>query len=292
MRIFVTGGTGFIGRHLLDKFECHDLLCLTRSPSQTLNRERVRWINADLHDFSRVSFELKEFEPDVAIHLAWQGLPDYSDAVCDANIQISLSFLRALANTNVKRIVVAGSCFEYGSLAGEMFETSKVEANSRFAEAKLHIFDEFNHVSKTKNIELVWSRIFYSFGPGQRSSSLIPTTCRALFAGEIPNIKVPGASHDFVFIDDVATALFRLTISDSVSGIFNIGSGRTYSVAELVNMIARNCNLDFRINNGEVSQGTWASLLKIKRYTGWEPKYTLQQGVAETLKALKKNSDK
>jgi len=286
MKIFVTGGTGFVGRHLLEKLERHDVLCLSRSPALDPKKKNIRWINGDLQDFSQIRLWLKEFEPDVAIHLAWQGLPDYSKAACDLNIQISLLFLKALSNTGVRRIVVAGSCFEYGPSEGELFETLKVEADSKFAEAKKQIFDEFNRVCNTKKIELVWSRIFYSFGPGQRTSSLIPTACRAFLEGEIPLIKAPGDSHDFVFIEDVASALFRLTTTSSIAGIFNIGSGKSTSVGEMVNLIAEICQSDFRLEDVTTSQGSWSSLDKIKRYTGWEPRHTLLDGLRKTVEAL------
>lgn len=290
MKIFVTGGTGFIGSYLLTKLEGHEVLCLSRSPILILNRENIRWITGDLQDLSVIDLELEKFEPDVAVHLAWQGLPDYSRETCYQNIQMSLRLLAALLKTSVKRVVVAGSCFEYGSAQGELFESLKVDADSRFAEAKLHIFDEFNRACGRNNIELVWSRIFYSFGPGQRTSSLLPAACRALLNGEVPLLKMPGAAQDFVFIDDVASALINLATTNSVSGLFNIGSGTPTSVAQMVNLIAKSCHSDFRIENIKISRGSWASIEKIKQYTGWEPRYTLDQGLLETIKDLKKKS--
>ena len=290
MKIFVTGGTGYIGKYLLKKFEGHEVLCLSRSPVLNLNDKKIRWITGDLQDLSMINLELEKFEPDVAVHMAWQGLPDYSRETCDQNVQMSLRLLAVLLKTSVKRVLVAGSGFEYGSAQGELFESMKVDADSNFAEAKLTVFDEFSRACSGANIELVWSRIFFSFGPGQRTSSLLPVVYRALINREIPIIKMPGAIQDFVFIDDVASALLKLGTANSVTGLFNIGSGSPSSVSQMVNLIAENCHSDFRMENIKSLRASWASIEKIKRYTGWEPRYTLDQGVAETIKELEKKS--
>ena len=290
MKIFATGATGFIGKYLLKQLAGHEILCLSRSPTSSLRTENVRWLVGDLQNCSILTAELERFEPDVAIHLAWQGLPNYSEETCEQNVQMSLRLMSVLVQTSVKRVVVAGSCFEYGSAGGALSESLKVDANNDFAKAKLRVLNEFNFSCSSANIELVWSRIFYSFGPGQRDSSLLPTVYRALVKRDEPIVKMPGAVQDFVFIDDVASALSKLAITKSVSGVFNIGSGTPISVAKVVNSIAKSCGSDFRIENIEHLPGSWASIDKIEQVTGWKPRFTLEQGVAESIKELKKAS--
>jgi nucleoside-diphosphate-sugar epimerase len=248
----------------------------------------LRWVKGALQDCPLLTSALKEFEPDVAVHLAWQGLPNYSKDVCDENVQISLDLLSELLKTSVKRIVVAGSGFEYGSEHGELFESSKTNPNSDYAKAKLNLFSEFNRSCSGANVELVWSRIFCSFGPGKPDSSLLPIVYRAMVNKEVPLVKTPGGTQDFVFVEDVASAIFKLATTKSVSGLFNIGSGCLTSVAQIVNLVSEFCDSDFRIENIEYLHGPWASIEKIKKVTGWEPRYTLEQGVTESLIELKR----
>lgn len=290
MKIFITGCTGFIGQHLLKQLVGHEILCLTRSPTTNIENVKVQFVVGDLRNCSTWALDLAKFAPDIAIHLAWQGLPDYSKEACELNISMSLKLLTSLIDANVKRVVVAGSCFEYGLAEGELRESFPVETESDFAKAKLRILDEFDIACREAQIELVWSRIFYSFGPGQRDSSLLPSVYRSLASGKKPLIKMPGAVQDFIFIDDVASALVKLAITKSLEGVFNIGSGISTSVAELVNLIAKYCGSDFYMENTDTLLGSWASTDKIINLTGWQPHTSLEQGVRQTVRELETKS--
>ncbi len=289
MKIFLTGATGHVGKYFLKRLDGHEVLCLSRSVVPILETANIRWVEGALQNCSRLTSALKEFEPDVAVHLAWQGLPNYSKEMCDQNVQISLELLSELLKTSIKRIVVAGSGFEYGHKHGVVFEKLNAIGNSDYARAKLTLFREFNRLCSGANVELVWARIFCSFGPGKPESSLLPFVYRALVNKEVPLVKTPGDTQDFVFVDDVASALFKLATTKSVSGLFNIGSGRLTSVAQIVNLVAEFCQSDFRIKNTEYLQGAWASIEKIQKFTGWEPRYSLEQGVKDSIDGLKKS---
>lgn len=286
MKIFITGSTGFIGKCLLKQLVGHEILCLTRSPSADIGNTKIRYVIGDLQNYSTWASELAKFVPDIAIHLAWQGLPDYSREACELNISMSLKLLSVLVESNVKRVVVAGSCFEYGSAKGKLYESLLVHSDSEFANAKIRILDEFDVVCRKTQIELVWSRIFYSFGQGQRDSSLLPSVYRSLVNGKKPLIKMPGAVQDFIFIEDVASALVKLATTKSLGGVFNIGSGDAISVAQLVNLIAKYCGSDYCMENTDTLLGSWASIDKITNLTGWQPSISLEQGIRQTVRDL------
>ncbi len=287
LRFFVTGATGHIGRHFLRQLEGHEVLCLSRSPLTGLPTGKTQWVSGSLLDRSVLAAKLEQFAPDVVVHLAWQGLPDYSKETCDQNVKLSLNLLSELLRSSVKRIVVAGSGFEYESKQGELLESMKVDSISDYANAKLAILDEFNRSCESADIDLVWSRIFCSYGPGKPASSLLPFVYRALMNREIPILKSPSSTQDFIFVDDVASALFKLATVKSVKGVVNIGSGSLTSVAKIVNLIAESCDSDYRIVDYEWLGGPWASIEKIKRLTGWEPRFTVEQGVKASINDLK-----
>jgi len=290
MKIFLTGASGFIGSRLLKRLVGHEILCVSRFQILRVPPNGVQWIIGDLGEPESLAFELKRFNPEVAIHLAWQGLPDYSKQTCELNVNYSLSLLSLLRQSGVKRIVVAGSCFEYGDFQGQLCETSRVEPSGDYPIAKLRILRGFQTVCDEEQIELVWARIFYSFGPGQRNIALLPFVYHALVNGERPVIRNPGAGHDFIFIDDVATALVSLVTTNSLRGVFNIGSGHLVSVAHFVNLIANQCGSKFRVELTDDVRGFWASVEKIVTSTTWRPFYTLNEGIEQTIREIARSN--
>jgi nucleoside-diphosphate-sugar epimerase len=140
-------------------------------------------------------------------------------------------------------------------------------------------------------MEFVWQRIFFSYGPGQRNAALLPTVVTALENHQLPRIKSPDLAQDFVFISDVVEAIAITSTRSKVEGIFNVGSGQLTQVGDFVNLVSAQLGSTFRTHVSGEPIGMFASVEKLKREVGWKPKYSLRQGVAETVKALKKKSD-
>ena len=95
--LVITGATGFLGKRVLTQLKGHQLLCLSRDPQDHNKLEHVDFISGDLANPSEWGKALKNFAPDCCLHLAWEGLPDYSLSRCrsnlDASIAASSSFL-------------------------------------------------------------------------------------------------------------------------------------------------------------------------------------------------------
>ena len=191
-----------------------------------------------------------------------------------------------MSKTNIQRLVVAGSCWEYGNSSGQLSETTVRTPESHFAKAKLEVHRKFADYCNSVEAGLIWARIFFSYGSGQRRTSLLPTIFDALKRGETPLIKSPEVIQDFIHISDVASALSLLIEADGVSGDFNIGSGIATSVAEFVNIASESCDSNFRLELPETLNGFWAAIDKIKEVTSWSPKVLLKDGVTKTLKQL------
>lgn len=122
MRIFITGATGFIGRHLVNKLKNdtkNKLLLLSRKPQKS-----PEYIQGDLSNIGRWGRSVKIFNPDVVVHLAWQGLPDLDVATSIKNLKYGLNLFQFLAKNGCKTIIALGSCWEYGCQKGKMTEES------------------------------------------------------------------------------------------------------------------------------------------------------------------------
>lgn len=290
MKIFVTGGSGFIGRHLIRELEGNQVLTLARAKPLWASSARVDWLLGDLEQTDLWESQLIEFSPEVCIHLAWEGLPDYSKEISDKNVQLSTKLLSALQKTEVKKIVALGSCWEYGNTLGQVFETQNVKPNSHFAAAKVQVCEMFSETCRNVDVSFVWPRVFFSYGPGQRDVALLPTVVDALENNELPAIKSADSAQDFIYISDVARAIALTATMANIEGIFNVGSGQLTQVGNFVNLVSAQLGSTFRADVSGEPSGMYASVEKLKRVASWEPRYSLQHGVAEAVKALKKTS--
>ncbi len=270
MRVAVTGATGFIGAALTPLLDRHDLLLLERATTD-LN-DPVSWMPA-----------AKAFAPQACVHLAWDGLPDYSAERCAQNLAMSTRLLGGLAELGVKRFVVAGSCWEYGDRSGGVSEDVAPLNPGLFAQTKLSVL---RALADIPGIDWRWGRVFFSYGAAQRPASLIPAARAAALNGETLSLKTPGTLQDFIHIDDVATALRSLLESDVVSGVYNIGSGEPATVHSVARRVAAHYGVSMPEQSAGEASGFWADRSKLSAATGWAPLVTLQAGVEQVLREL------
>lgn len=286
MRVLLTGGSGFIGSHVLPLLDKHDVLSISRNPARLSRVPGVRAIGADLKNELEWSDEVRRFQPEWCFHLAWEGLPDYSAERCRANLDASARLLRAVSQSSVRRVIVAGSCFEYGAVSGAIPEDNPPVEPSTFAATKRALLTVLERVARQSRFDYRWARIFFAYGPGQRKTSLIPHLRSACVDGRQVEIRHPGALHDFVYVEDVARALLLLAEADAPSGVFNIGTGRPVTVAHVANQVSGYYGRNPPFKSEPAGSGFWADTSKTFAATGWCPRIGIDEGIQKTLAEL------
>ena len=282
MRIFITGGSGFIGTHVVPLLDRHEVLCLSHAASIESSSAAIRTVRGDLNVPHSYAYELERFKPECCIHLAWGGLPDYSFQNCSMNLLAGINLFEILDRINCGKIFVVGTCWEYGKLTGAVKEGDQgIEPNVFAAfKAALHMIGKSNCV--TTGSRLTWGRAFFVYGPGQRPSSLIPACYRSLKHGVAPKIINPLAINDFIHVADVAVAIRKLVETDDATGIYNIGSGCPLAVWEVVNFVAAEMGLSPVYHDmPSPTGGMWADITKMS-LLGWLPERSLQAGFSQT----------
>ena len=264
----------------------HDVLCLSRDPDRLPRRHGLNSITADLGKSGDWLGEISRFRPDWCLHLAWEGLPDYSLERCRVNLDASIRLLDAVSRSGVKRVVVAGTCWEYGNASGAVAEDDPPLAVDVFAATKEALLRLLASIARVRGFEYRWARIFFVYGPGQRSMSLIPHLHSAYAAGQEPDIREPEAVQDFVHVDDVAAALMTLAATAAPSGVFNVGSGQPTKVGQIANRVADYYGKKRPFLAPREGRGYWADVSKIHSLTGWRGRIGLEEGIDRTLAAL------
>ena len=293
LNILVTGATGFIGSNLIKKLSNsgHNLLCLARTKEKFFLKKNIKWLESDLSSPSSYIDEVKDFKPNVVIHLSWQDIPDFSLSKSRLNLNQSIDFLSFVIDLgSCQKILVSGSCFEYSNAKGICRETDYNFPSSYFSWAKLSLYSWLSINCAEKEIEFTWMRIFYVYGPGQRSNSLIPTILSSLKNKSRPNIKNYSNANDYIFIDDVIDSFCMCIENKLSSGIINIGSGYSVSVLEIFKY-AESIILESDVFSSEIVNNKnlsnlnvdfWADIAKAKKEINWTPKTEIEVGLNKT----------
>ena len=237
MKIFISGASGFIGKNVLNQLigNNHDILATSSKKNNFDNKlNNVDWIFGDLKDINFLKTKVAKFNPDVTIHLAWESIPSYSKSICRLNLNNSIRLLNFIAkNTDCKKIIASGSCWEYGKDLGSCKESDKLNINSYFNWAKFSLYQYLAIICAEKDINLNWFRIFYVYGLGQRDDSLIPTLIKSIKNNRMPSIINPLNKNDFIYIDDVVNIFSNAVEMNLPFGVYNLGSGKSSSVYDI-----------------------------------------------------------
>jgi nucleoside-diphosphate-sugar epimerase len=291
MRIFVTGGTGFLGSHVVRELhgEGHALLLLSRQSESAFSKmPNIGIVQGDLSDSANWENRVKRFKPQVAIHMAWASLPDYDARTSIGNLNYGLNLIALLAESGCESVICTGSCWEYGQQAGMLREDIALKPYNAFSAAKNALHWVGREIAREHGMHFIWTRIFYVYGPGQRGTSLIPHIIDCVRKGENPEIKTPWDKNDFVYVEDVARAVSAIVGAPQTDGVYNIGSGSSTSIQKVVEIV---CNkFKFPGQCGTLIDRTispavdfYSDISKIRSDIGWEPKIGIGEGIGKTI---------
>lgn len=229
-RIAITGASGFIGRAVLHALEGNEAQVFTigRRPTEGFQADHV---GVDLLQDDPIG-ALQDIGATHLLHLAWYAEPGlYWRAPVNLDwVAASLRLVRAFAASGGTRAVLAGSCAEYAWRDGPLSEAdSVIRPATVYGAAKAAVSDLLRRSAQDMQLSFASGRIFFPFGPEERSERLLGTLVQAAVSG-MPARLSPGTQRrDFIHVDDVASALLALLKSD-VEGPVNIGSGEAIPV--------------------------------------------------------------
>jgi dTDP-6-deoxy-L-talose 4-dehydrogenase (NAD+) len=237
MKIAITGATGFIGQHVrkaLAKTD-HEVVLVARSIERVrekLAREQV--IIANLIESRTDWFDLFG-KPDAVLHLAWGGLPNYMDDY-HVNVELPMQsrFLRALIDSGLNKLVVTGTCYEYGMASGALSEEQETNPNTPYGIAKDRLRKELFELQMEKGFDLTWARIFYPYGEGQSEKSLYSQLKSAILLNQEFLMGSGLQVLDFIHVEQVASSLLMMLTGCAGVGVVNLGSGKPQTVATFV----------------------------------------------------------
>lgn len=190
--------------------------------------------------------------PDVVIHLAWGGLPNYGSAHhLEEELPRHEAFLTALVTAGLGSLTVAGTCLEYGMQSGALEESLPTAPINPYAQAKDKLRARLQALQRRHAFDLTWGRLFYLFGPGQSSTSLLPQLDAAIARGDAAFDMSGGEQlRDYLPVEVAADLLVSLALNGRDNGVVNVCSGRPTKVRELIEQEIRRRGASIRLNLG------------------------------------------
>ena len=237
-RIALTGATGFIGRHVLAELNNHsvEVIAVSRVLQEGFSEiTKGRWVQMDISQPPANAFDTLG-RPDVLIHLAWNGLPNYRSVHhYETELPVQYAFLKQLVKQGLKTIVISGTCFEYGMQSGDLSEEIESRPSNPYGFAKDALRKELQFLQACNPFSLTWARLFYMYGEGQPASSIYPQLKKAVVEG-LAEFNMSGGEQlrDYLPVTEVANKLVMLALKQSNIGPINICSGKPISVRNLV----------------------------------------------------------
>lgn len=315
-RILVTGSEGFIGSHLVQKLLKQG--CKVRAFVyynafnswgwlDTLEQKELKKIDiflGDIRDQNSVWKSMRNI--DIVFHLAaLVGIPFSYDApgsYIDTNIKGTSNILQCGMQYKLERILITSTSEVYGTAKSiPIKEDHPLQGQSPYSASKIGADKITESFLRSFGVPVTTVRPFNTYGPRQSARAIIPTIIIQLLNGE-DKIKLGSLSptRDFNYVKDVCDGFVAIASSDKTVGEeINIASGQEISIGDLANKIIQKVNPSVRIvldaqrvrcSSSEVRRLVGDNK-KIIMLTGWRQKYSLDDGLEETIKWFKKKEN-
>lgn len=284
MKILVTGATGFIGNYVVEELlkHKHDVVASSSNKekaSQSTWFNKVTYIPLNLEDLTADQNYYNFFkQPDLVIHLAWEGLPNYKSSFHEeVNLPRHFAFLSNLIKNGLRDLTVIGTCFEYGMQEGCLQENMPALPGNPYGKAKNSLRLQLEIFETAYQVSLKWVRLFYMYGKGQNPNSLLSQLDKALEAGQKKfNMSGGEQVRDYLPVEKVAENIVKIALQNKVVGIINNCSGKPITVKDFVEDYLKRINKSIDLNLGHYPYADyepmkfWGDIQKLKKITSNE----------------------
>ncbi len=276
-RILVTGGTGFIGRYVVDLLLADGFDPLVT----TINSSDTNHVNIDLTSVEQVNDLVQNYKPQIVLHLAGvTGNTDPTGKIYDeVNFKGTANLLQSLEKTGVSRVIMIGTAAEYGNQPTPFREDIPAKPVSHYAVSKAKANQFALDMYAATGFPITTLRVFTAYGYGQPNKMFLSQLITHGLLNRHFKMSDGLQRRDFVFIEDVAAAIkAAMTAENAVGCVVNVGGGQGIALRDVARKVWEICGADeelldigSREKSGDDNFDTEADISLAAQILDWRP---------------------
>jgi len=235
---------------------------------------------------------IRSVRPSHVLHFAWYAEPgEYLQSHRNTDwVRASIQLMSEFASNGGERFVAAGTCFEYDGRYGYCQEDiTPLAPSSLYGHCKNSLRSILQAQAATYDIQFAWGRIFFLYGPHERSRRLVSSVIQSLIQNERAKCSAGTQIRDFMHVHDVSAGFCDL-LSSAAAGPVNICSGKAVTISDVVCTIAEQLSCAHLLDLGALPTRSHEPPLlvgnahRLITEIGFRPQYDLKSGLAHTIK--------
>ena len=302
-KVLLTGANGFIGQHLLKEIARgnNEVHAICQDPKDRRTKAANAHVHyADIREHAKVNSIVEEVSPDYVIHLAGASSPakSYEDfnGTMEVNYSATLNFAEACRKVNnLKQFIFSGSSEEYGSALKDarhkITEETPLNPTSPYAVSKADAEMYLQYLGRVYGFPYTVIRSFNTYGRKDNNSFFIEKTISKMLSGKHSiSLGDPSLVRDWLYVDDHVSGYMKvLGNKKAISQAIQLCTGKGYSIQETAELISKMTGYKGQILWNTMPKRPFEAKImigdntKAKELLGWEPKYTLEQGLEKTI---------
>ena len=303
--VLVTGGTGFIGSHVIKNIlkNGYDVILIKRSSSNTWRiddiKNKIKSFDIDNYDLSEI-FEENSINTILHLSTYYKKFHTFRDLnpMITSNITFPVKLLELAKKYEVESFINTGTFFEYSYKKLPITENSGENPSNFYAMSKIAFENILKSYSKKYDMNIATLKLFSPYGPYDNEEKIVPIIINSALKKEKVKLSHGLQKLDFIYVKDIAEAykncLENISLLEHYESI-NIGTGFPYSIRDIVSILedilGESIKKSWNDPSDENMEIIYSDISKASQILRWEPKYSLKQGLEETVEYYRDKND-
>lgn len=296
-KVIITGATGMIAINLIEYLLTQNVqvTAIIRPKSERkeilMNKPNLKIVECDLENIENAKIEEDNY--DVMYHFAWRGTIGEARNNVDMqlkNIEYTLNTIKLANKIGCNRIIGAGSQAEYGRVEGKLNENTREKPEIAYGVAKLCAGSMGKILAESLGMEFIWTRILSIYGEYDNNRTMVMSSIIKMLNGEETEYTKAEQIWDYLYVGDVAKAMYLIGEKGKSGEIYCIGSGNVKKLSEYINIIKNQINPELKVKFGKIPYSKnqvmylCADISKLEKDTGFKPEISFEEGIQRTIK--------